>query len=507
MSGTVVDALTYWARTVPDQPAIDFAGDVVTYRELDTWADGVAHDLSSRGVGVGDRVSYLGANSMEWCVAALGAMKVGAISAPFNNRMLAGELSVLVDDCEPALVYCDADLRARLVEVYAARSTFAIAEFDTDVRPLRGRPHPEYRSPVVDLSEPTAIVFTSGTTGKPKGVVFTHATIGGEMHEWSLMEPITQNGLRPLLVLPLFTAAGIIWGISRTVLHGGTLLLQPGFEPEAALRVLIDSRATTLTGPPILFEQISRVPGFADADLGHLTTAHVGGARVPSALVGLWLDRGVQLRQIYGQTEIGGSATAMPRDEAADHPDKCGFGGIFTKIRVVNADLVECAPNEVGQILLRGPGMMPGYWRNDEATRAALVDGWLHTGDLGKLDENGYLTFVDRLKDMIISGGLNISPVEIEQVINRIPGVEEVAVISVPDDRFGETPAAVVKKVEGLSESDIVDFCDRNLADYKVPRYVVFVDEGLPRMPSGKISKRHLRDAYADVPQTYPKVR
>lgn len=507
MSGTVVDALTYWARTVPDQVAIDFAGDTVTYRELDNWANGVAHDLASRGVGVGDRVSYVGVNSLEWCAAALGAMKVGAISAPFNQRMLAGELSVLVEDCEPSVVYCDADLRARVDEVRAAHGTFATAVFEDVVGPLRAEWHPAYRSPVVELSDPTAIVFTSGTTGKPKGVVFTHATIAGEMHEWSLMEPIRQNGLRPLLVLPLFTAAGIIWGISRTVLHGGTLLLQPGFDPESALRVMIDNRATTLTGPPILFEQIAKVPGFTDADLSHLTTAHVGGARVPSALVGVWLDRGVQLRQIYGQTEIGGSATAMPRAEAAEHPDKCGFGGIFTKIRVVDPELDDCPPDTVGQILLRGPGMMPGYWRNDDATRAALIDGWLHTGDLGKLDENGYLTFVDRLKDMIISGGLNISPAEIEQVINRIPGVDEVAVIAVPDEKFGETPAAVVKKVDGLTETDIVDFCNRNLADYKVPRYVVFVDEGLPRMPSGKISKRELRDIYSHVPQTYPKVR
>ncbi|MFW0785237.1 AMP-binding protein [Gordonia sp. CPCC 206044] len=507
MSGTVIDALTYWARTVPDQPAIDFAGDVVTYRELDTWADGVAEDLTARGVRVGDRVSFLGVNSLEWCAAALGAMKVGAISAPFNQRMLAGELTTLVEDCEPTVVYCDSALRSRLDEVHATRGTFTIAEFEHDVRPLRTGTHAAFRAPLTEQSDPTAIVFTSGTTGKPKGVVFTHATIAGEMHEWALMEPIEQNGLRPLLVLPLFTAAGIIWGISRTTLHGGTLLLQPGFDPESALRVMIEGRATTLTGPPILFEQISRVPGFTDADLSHLTTAHVGGARVPSALVGQWLARGVQLRQIYGQTEIGGSATAMPRHEAADHPDKCGFGGIFTRIRVVAADGTDCTRGEVGEILLRGPGMMPGYWRNEDATRSALIDGWLHTGDLGKLDENGYLTFVDRLKDMIISGGLNISPAEIEQVINRLPGVEEVAVISVPDAKFGETPAAIVKKVEGLTEADIVAHCNDNLADYKVPRYVVFVDGALPRMASGKISKRDLRDTYSDVPQTYPKVR
>ena len=507
MSGTVIDALTYWARAVPEQVAIDFAGDEITYRELSTWADGVAHDLTTRGVRAGDRVGLLGTNSLEWCAAALGAMKVGAIVAPFNHRFLARELTALVSTCEPVVVYCDKGLHTRLEEVRATGATVAIADFDRDVRSIRGA-HPSlFPSPVAELTDPTAIVFTSGTTGVPKGVIFTHATIAGMMHQWAMQEPIEQNGLRPLMAIPLFTAGGIIWGVARTVLHGGTLLLQPGFDPVAALRVLVESRATTFTGPPILWEQISRVPGFDEADLSHLTTAHVGGARVSPALVGTWLARGVQLRQLYGQTEIGGSATVMPRDEAAAHPDKCGWGGIFTKIRVVNADGEDCAPDEPGEILLRGPGMMPGYWRNDEATRAALVDGWLHTGDLGKLDVNGYLTFVDRLKDMIISGGLNISPAEIEQVISGLPGVEEVAVISVDDEKFGETPAAILTRVDGLTEADVVKHCNKNLADYKVPRYVVFTDGHLPRMASGKISKPSLRQTYSDVPQTYSKVR
>lgn len=507
MSGTVVDALTYWSRSKPDLPAIDFDGDVVSYAELSSWADGVAHDLASRGVAPGDRVGFLGANSLEWAVASLGAMKVGAIAVGFNQRMLTGELTTLVDDCEPSVVYCEEALLPRLEEVQQARNTFSIAVFEKDVRPLRGREHAKYRSPVVDLDAPTAIVFTSGTTGKPKGVIFTHATIAGEMHEWSLMEPIQPNGLRPVLVLPLFTAAGIVWGISRVVLHGGTLFLQPGFDPSSALRVLSEDKANTLTGPPILFEQIAKVPGFADTDLSHMITAHVGGARVPVDLLRKWQAQGVSLRQIYGQTEIGGSATAMPRDEAAEHPDKCGWGGIFTKIRVVDPEGNDLPPDEVGQILLRGPGMMPGYWRNEEATRAALIDGWLQTGDLGKLDENGYLTYVDRLKDMIISGGLNISPAEIETVINQIPEVEEVAVISVPDAKFGETPAALVRTTTEMKESEIVGFCNERLADYKVPRYVVFLDEPLPRMPSGKIAKRQLRDTFAHVPDNYERVR
>ncbi|MFZ0715718.1 class I adenylate-forming enzyme family protein [Mycobacterium sp.] len=507
MSGTIVDALTFWARTKPNLAAIDFAGDVVTYAELSRWADGVAHDLASRGVGPGDRVSYLGGNSLEWIAASLGAMKVGAISAPFNHRMVAGELTVLIDDCEPSVVYCDEALAPRLDEVHQARDTFEILTFEQDVRPLREDRHGAYRTPVVDLNTPTAIVFTSGTTGKPKGVIFTHATIAGEMHEWSLIEPIPPNELRPLMVLPLFSAAGIIWGICRVVLSGGTLFLQPGLDGAAALHVLSAQKANILCGPPIVFERIAATPAFQDSDLGHMITAQVGGAPVPVELLRKWHAQGVALRQIYGQTEIGGSATAMPAEEAGDHPDKCGWGGIFTKIRVVDAGGVDVPPGEVGQILLRGPGMMPGYWRNEEATRSTIVNGWLRTGDLGKLDENGYLTYVDRLKDMIISGGLNIAPAEIEAVIADLDGVEEVAVIGVPDARFGETPAALIRATNDLTEAGVITYCNTRLADFKVPRYVVFVTEPLPRMASGKIAKRDLREMYRNVPNDYARVR
>ncbi|MFF9221910.1 class I adenylate-forming enzyme family protein [Streptomyces viridosporus] len=507
MSGTLVSTLTWWARNIPDQPAIDLDGDVVTYRQLETWADGVAADLSGAGVGHGDRVSLVGQNSLEWCVAALGAMKLGAIVAPFNHRMVARELTGLLEDCEPTVVYCDDALRDRLDEARHGLPSVEVKSLQGDVRPLREGQHAPVTTPVMEVSEPAAIVYTSGTTGRPKGVIFTHASIAGEMHEWSLMEPVQPNGLRPLLVLPLFTAAGIIWGLARVVIHGGTLLLQTRFDPPKALRILADQKVTTFTGPPILFEQIAAEPGFDRADLSSLTTAHVGGARVPVDLLTSWQRKGVSLRQIYGQTEIGGSATVMPRHEAMEQPEKCGWGGAFTKIRVVDTEGNDCPAGKPGQILLRGPGMMPGYWRNEEATRAAIVDGWLHTGDMGILDEHGYLTFVDRMKDMIISGGLNISPTEIENVLQEMPGVEEVAVIAVEDAKFGETPAALLRTSTPVEPADVVAYCNERLADYKVPRYVVFLDSALPRMASGKIAKRELKATYATLPQTHTKVR
>ncbi|ROO85303.1 fatty-acyl-CoA synthase [Actinocorallia herbida] len=506
MSGTVNDALVFWSRINPDKVAVDFDGDAVTYRELSSWADGVAAKLAAEGVRAGDRVALLGNNSLEWCAATLGAWRLGAIVAPFNHRMLARELTALVEDCEPTVVYGDAVFAERLGEVHAASPTFVPGVLG-DLTALRGADHAPVTAPIADRDDVAAIIFTSGTTGRPKGVIFSHATIAGMTQEWSLIEPVPPNDLRQLLVLPMFTAAGVIWAFARVLINGGTLFLQPAFNPARAVEVAAANRVTTIMGPPIIFQGISGAPGFAEADLSSVVTAHVGGARVPVDLLRAWQAKGVLLRQIYGQTEIGGSATVMPRDLAADNPEKCGRGGIFTKVRVVDPEGTDCPAGTAGEILLRGPAMMPGYWRNKEATEAALKDGWLHTGDMGVLDEEGYLTFVDRIKDMIISGGLNIAPLEIENVLTELPGVQEVSVIGVHDAKFGETPAALIKTTAKLTEAEVIEHCNARLADYKVPRYVVFVEGEFPRMASGKIAKRELRDTYRDVPDTHGKVR
>jgi fatty-acyl-CoA synthase len=338
-------------------------------------------------------------------------------------------------------------------------------------------------------------------------VVFTHGMIAGVMYDFHLGEGVEPNGLRQIMVLPLFGAPGLIWGICRVILHGGTLLLQPGFDPRRALEVLTTKRVTTLIAVPLIVQQIAAEPGFADAELSSISTAHVGGAPVPVDLLKMWHAKGVVLRQLYGQTEIGGTATVMPREEALQHPEKCGWGSVFTKIRVVDTNDEDVPAGVEGEILLRGPGMTPGYWRNEEATKAALRGGWLHTGDIGVLDERGYLTFVDRQKDMIISGGINIAPLEIEMVLQEMSGVAEVAVFGVADPKFGETPAALIYATSEVSVDDVVRWCNERLAAYKVPRYVVSVADPLPRLASGKIAKRELRDTYANIPETHPKVR
>ncbi|MGV0834380.1 class I adenylate-forming enzyme family protein [Mycolicibacterium thermoresistibile] len=515
MSITVSNALGWWARTIPDQVAVDFEDDELTYRELDTWADAAAQRLLAHGVAVGDRVAVSADNCLEWVAVAMGAHRVGAIVVPLNQRMKPAELVELVKQAEPTVIYCDADRREALQTVHAQIGGFTLANL-AEISELRGvaaEPVPEV---LVAADDPTVIVFTSGTTGRPKGVVFTHNTLAAAMFEWSMIHDYPRNGLRPLLVLPMFTAIGIIWNLERVILVGGTLVMESQFDPPRALQLLETKKITNLGAPSIVFERIAAVDGFADAELAQLRNVHVGGSRVEGETLDKWKRRGIIVCQMYGQTEIGGFAMANPPELAEQQPDLCGWGGVFTRARVVDAEGRDCAPGQEGEILLRGPGMTPGYWRNDAATAATIIDGWIHTGDVGRLDADGNLTFVDRKKDLIITGGINVSPKEIEQTIEQIAGVAEVAVIAAADPKFQETPAALVRATPDsgptsergkLDPQGIVEFCAERLADYKVPRYVVLVDEPLPRTTTGKIAKVELRKAYHDIVEKYPRLR
>jgi fatty-acyl-CoA synthase len=289
--------------------------------------------------------------------------------------------------------------------------------------------------------------------------------------------------------------------------RGGTLFLHRQFRPADTLKALEENRVTVFLGVPILYEQMAAQPGFAAADLSSLVTAHVGGARVSDQLLRAYGAKNVLLRQIYGMTEAGGSATANAKADALEHPEMCGRGGPFTRLRVVRDDGTDCDPGEPGEILIKGPANTPGYWGNPEATAETIVDGWLHSGDLGTLDETGNLRMVDRLKDLIISGGLNISPTEIENVIDELDAVVEVAVIPAEDEKFGETPAAIVRLQAELSAQQIIEHCNTRLADFKVPRYVIVTDEALPRMASGKLAKRIIREQHPDIARVHVKIR
>jgi fatty-acyl-CoA synthase len=509
MTALATDPIRWWSLNAPDRPAIVYEGDdVVTYRVMDQWSDTVAARLAAAGVAPGDRVGIVGPNTLEWCAGALGALKAGAVVAAYNHRFGAAELAYLVADSGPTVVLADEGHRERLEEVAAGGVSFELLGLGA-VRELRTAAPVPFARLDVDPDAPAVIVYTSGTTANPKGVVFTHRTILSFVSEWGLMEPALRPGVRMIFLLSLGAAPGILWGVLHILIRGGTLYLEPAFDPASALERMVKERIEVMMGVPLLFEQIAALPQFEAADLSSVVCSTVGGARVSRHLLEAWLAKGVTLRQIYGMTELGGTSTANPPAAAAARPESVGRGSMFTRHRVVRPDGTDCRPGEAGEIIVQGPSVTPGYWNNPAATAEALRDGWFHSGDVGCFDEDGYLYMVDRLKDMIISGGYNIAPSELESVIAALPGVEEVAVIPVADATYGETPAALVRRAPEapVGVGDVLARCDELLASYKQPRYVVFVDEPLPRMPSGKVAKRQLRDTYADLPATHPKAR
>jgi fatty-acyl-CoA synthase len=363
----------------------------------------------------------------------------------------------------------------------------------------------DWKSVRVPTDALAMIIYTSGSTGKPKGVMVSHQRMLAQYMELALVEPSIGPSMSQLMVLALQSGPGTMHGYLSTATHGGTFCFLRKFEPNLALQILVERKITWFANFPMIIEQIRRLPQFASADLSALACATSGGARLSADALAAYRAKGVLLRQMFGQSEALGYAIIGTIKEAQEGRWTCGRPMPFTKIRVVREDGSDCVAGEPGQILVKGPSTMVGYWRNPEATAQTVVDGWLHTGDLGVFDEDGYLAYVDRMKDIIKTGGFNVSPSEIESVISHIPNVIEVAVIAVPDEKYGETPAALVFATPALPHEKIYAHCRERLAGFKQPRYVIALDAPLPRLSSGKVNKMQLRADYADAPSRFQK--
>ncbi|GAY17551.1 class I adenylate-forming enzyme family protein [Mycobacterium sp. shizuoka-1] len=507
MAETVASALRWWARTKGDQSAVIVGDGHISYRLLHEWTGRLARKLADEGVKPGDRVGLLAPNCSQWPVAALAVMKCGATLVPLNSRLKPAEIRKVADDAEISAVIAAGTHLDVADEARAAGRDFTVWSLDVVDAQRHGDPDDFVVEP--GEQDPIAVIFTSGSTGLSKGVILTSRTLMGMVLENTLTEEGFRPGTVTLLVLPLAFTPGLVYGLLITSVLGGTLIVEPDLNPARAVTLIEKHSVRALFGVPLVFEALSRADGFVDADLSSLQTAIVGGAAVPADLLRRWAQKGVLLRQIYGMTEAGGVATATLRDEALEHPDSCGSGSIFTEVDVMLADGSMAGPGEHGELVVRGPGVTPGYWNDPGTTATAIRDGWLHSGDVGVRDEQGRITFVDRIKELIISGGINISPVELETAIRAVDGVEEVAVIAAPDSRFGETPAAIITVApdSGVTESTVIGHCEAVLSDYKVPRYVVLREEPLPRLPNGKLDKPAIRADYRDIPDRFSRVR
>ncbi len=350
------------------------------------------------------------------------------------------------------------------------------------------------------------LCYTSGTTGDPKGAVLTHGSFDAISRSWAQCLPITFDDVFYLPFPLAFTGglAVLVWSL----VAGCTVVLDRAFEPGRAIEVMEQRRVTALMAVPLILRQVVDHPSLPSADLSAWRTACSGGAAVPPSLLADVQALGVPMLQMFGLTEASGMATLLPPHDAARKLGSAGLPVPRTRVEILDPDDQPCPPGEVGEIVIHGPQVMQGYWRDDEATVTTLRGGGLHTGDLGYLDDEGYLYVVDRAKDMLITGGLNVYPAELERVLAGLPGVTELAVIGVPHDRWGEAPAVIACTDGGdLDPAVVLDTCRATLGSYKLPRFVVQRTEPLPRNMSGKVLKRELRVEYADLQRTSTELR
>ena len=486
-------------RMSPEKPALVQDGASVSYAELDDLAIRAARGLRSAGVGRGDRVAWLGLNSIEMVAAMLGTAKLGAVFVPLNTRLAPPEVAWILANAEPALLCWTAGFET-IVESAEVHDTGVPALQVTDQAGGRGLAEllADDRTPLdepVDHDDLFMIQYTSGTSGRPKGVQLTHGNI-----VWNCFNLIVDVDVRSdevaLVTAPLFHTAALNQVLFPLILKGATCLVEARFDPARAIELIEEHGVTLLFGVTSMYLAIAQAPRWPEADLHTLRSALSGGAPLPEALLRTYAERGLPIIQGYGLTEASPGVTMLRAPETLRKLGSAGTPCFFTDVRVVRVGLTDVDTDEPGEVLVRGRNVTPGYWRDPAATRAAFVDGdWLQTGDLATLDDEGYLRVVDRVKDMFISGGENVYPVEVEAAVYTHPAVAECAVVGVPDERWGEVGHAVVVVRAGHSftTADLLEHLGGRLARYKIPKYVQFVDE-LPHNASGKLAKARVKE-------------
>ncbi|MFB6153453.1 MAG: long-chain-fatty-acid--CoA ligase [Halodesulfurarchaeum sp.] len=519
MYPTIGDTLTLTAEKYPEQPALIYPNkdQYWTYREFDENVNRLAAALSELGVSKGDRVSTYLFNTSEMVLTLYATAKLGAVFNPLNFRLPAGEMSYILNDAESSiLVYEDAT--AEVVET-ATADLETIEEFVTvdqhasgqgrgtdthyfyDLLEGQSTTEPAPREPV-EQDDAYIVMYTSGTTGRPKGVVHTHR----DMVEHDMAVLVDQQLTRDdvgLSAAPLYHSAELHVFFLPRVHVGAATVIQHQFEPSRALDLLETYDVTVLFGAPTMWLAMLQADPEA-YDLGALRLGGYGGASMAPATVRDVHDRiGCDLIQYYGMTEFGPAVTALYPDEQLEKAGSAGVPILNHDVRIAALDGSgnalapdeEAPVGEVGEIIVDGPAKMREYWNKPQKTEAAFRDGWYYTGDLASADEDGYIWVKDRADDMIVSGGENIYPREVEDTLLEHPGVVEVAVVGKPDDEWGEIVYAYVKAEDGVTEDDLDEFLRQSddLADFKRPRGYAFVQE-LPKTPSGKIKKFELRE-------------
>ncbi len=498
----VVDWIAGNAGFFPDKLAtVDLAsGRRRTYAEFDARVASVAGFLRSSGIAPGDRVAALAMNSTDLLEIMFACWRIGAIYLPLNFRLTSDELAFILTDAEPSLIFIDeqfAECGAVLQSRVAVDNWVAMDGLGGDTAFERALAAAD---PVADMiaQEPEdvcLIMYSSGTTGLPKGVTLAH---GAMLFSVINTAPSfrTSHDMVGLTVMPLFHIGGTNAFSVPGCYLGATNIIARGFDPGATLAAIGD-RALGVThffGVPAVFNAMKAHPAQPGTDFSRLELAASGAEAVPDALVRWWLDRGVVIQEVYGMTETCGGVCLLGVDDIPDRIGSAGKAFRHSPMKTIAEDGSDTGVGELGEICMRGPHITAGYWNRPEDNAACYVDGWFRSGDIGRIDADGYLFVEDRVKDMYISGGENVYPAEVENVLYEIEAIAEVAVIGVPDSRWGEAGCAVaaLKPGASLTLADLRSHCEGKLARFKRPAHIALVD-ALPRTATGKVLKFELR--------------
>jgi len=489
------------ASRTPERKALTFEGTTWTYAQFQQRIEALSGRLQSLGVEREERVTFLGLNQPAFLVVMFATARLGAIFVPLNFRLTGPELVAQITDAEVHTLIADAQhrsiidgVRHEIPSVQCFLSEGEAAGWLPIATPTDGAA-PAVR---VDPDDVAIIMYTSGTTGRAKGAMLTHGNVWwnntNAMHNLDVL----QNDIT-LAMAPLFHIGGLNVLTLVTLQKGGEVLLHRSFDPGAALAEIAARRVTTMFGVPAMFQFMAQHPNFASADLSSVRTFVCGGAPCPEPLLKIYEARDIPIQQGYGLTETAPMVSFLAPEYALSKIGSSGRPPLFTEIKLIGFDgKLVTEPGVNGEVYTRGPNVMSGYWRRPEATAEAIdADGWFRTGDVAYWDADGCIYICDRVKDMIISGGENIYPAEVESVISKHPAVAEAAVIGVPDEKWGETTLAVValKPGQALDIEQLREFAGAQLSRYKLPRRLEVV-AALPRNATGKLLKTELRKQF-----------
>ncbi|WP_144552466.1 long-chain-fatty-acid--CoA ligase [Bacillus sp. X1(2014)] len=492
------------AARFPNRTAYTFLNQSKTYAELDKLVDCASISLHDAGIRKGDRVALILGNCPEFVIAYFGILRAGAVVVPINPVYTSAEIAYILSNSQAMAVIAHSSLEPAITSVKKKLEHLKMVIYTDSIgsewpwERLVQESKEVFESPSIAEGDLAVILYTSGTTGKPKGAMLSHRNLASNAAAMSQLAEFTEED-RIIAVLPMFHVFSIATCINIPIASGAAIVIVPKFSPTDVINTIRSEKATIFAGVPTMFSFLLQVPGAMAEDFSSIRACFSGGASIPVELLHRFEKKyKVHVLEGYGLSETA-PVTAFNPLRGTRKPGSVGIDIPEVKNKVVDPNGVEVSRGEIGELIVKGPNVMMGYLGMQEATSSVLKDGWFYTGDLARMDEEGYIYIVDRKKDMILVGGYNVYPREVEEVLYQHPAIVETAVIGIPDKEYGEiVKAFVVTNDEGITMNDILYFCQDKLAKYKLPRQVEFMQE-LPKNSTGKILRRALRVEQVEV--------